>query len=360
MLALCAFLVVQAPQLPQRQLVPELRISATGVNDPQFIGAVIESHGRILLADPRSGAIFQYDPQGHPLPRLGGSGEGPGEFRSPGALGLRGDSIWVWDAQQHRMLLFDGAGRSLRTTTMTTAAYGVGTLLNDGTIAVIPGWSSSRARPDAPPLLPVLHFTGAGSLRDTLFGLEVERGQMRMDVGNGDFIIGAQPFGDAPLLVGALGGDGFVRVDRRTTGEPVVLVTRFASDGRTRWTHRIPFTGAPVDPALIDSVVRRFTTASTPGMPGLPEANVRRAIAIPPRDVEVRSVALAPDGTVWLRRSTGAKMAARFTVLASNGAPAFEVELPPGAKLVGFGEGTIYLGSLDADELPVLTRYRVK
>jgi hypothetical protein len=46
-------------------------------------------------------------------------------------------------------------------------------------------------------------------------------------------------------------------------------------------------------------------------------------------------------------------------VIDSTGQVVLKVVLPKGSKLVGFGEGTVYLVRIDADDLQYLQRYRL-
>jgi len=51
--------------------------------------------------------IQKFDPSGRFLTQWGRTGEGPGEFRRPQSLVIRGDILWVVDACNHRIQAFD-------------------------------------------------------------------------------------------------------------------------------------------------------------------------------------------------------------------------------------------------------------
>src|SRR5690606_12745404 len=85
--------------------------------------------------------ISVFDRAGRHLRNLGRSGGGPGEFRSLGALGWRGDTLWVMDPQGGRLHLYDRGLEFVRTvsprfTDLPEGALGVvpGPLLVDGSI----------------------------------------------------------------------------------------------------------------------------------------------------------------------------------------------------------------------------------
>lgn len=360
MFVLAASLLIQSAQLPLRHLHADRTFDLAAVEAIQSVSTVFDGLGSVYITDPRAAAIFRFDTLGHHLGQVGRTGSGPGEYRSPAVLGQRGDSLWAWDWMQNRVLLFRRDGTPVRTVVLAAATSGTGVLLRDGSIAVIPRWSTSRAAPDAPPTLPVLRFAADGRLRDTLFALEVDREQMWMDEGGGTFRVASQPLTDSPLLIAMVSGDGFVRVDRSTTGPPIVTIQRFGSDGTLQWTRRLPFTPSPVAPTLVDSIVSQYGRSPAPNVPGVPEPVVRAALIVPPRMVQVLGVATAPDGSVWLRRAVPVGAPVRYTVLSAGGVPRFEVDLPPGGRLVGLGAGVVYVSSLDADDLPRLQRFRLR
>jgi hypothetical protein len=119
------------------------------------------------------------------------------------------------------------------------------------------------------------------------------------------------------------------------------------------------YAAGPIEPSIVDSVIRSRTEPEIPQISPVPEAEVRKALHIPPRLLPVLSVAVAPDGAVWLRRPTPVGRPARYTVLNKDGRPAFEVSAPSG-RLLGFGNGSVWIGTKDENDLPVVTRYRVQ
>jgi hypothetical protein len=189
--------------------------------------------------------------------------------------------------------------------------------------------------------------------------VEVRLGQMALEFPNGDFISTLQPFDDHPLVAPSLSGDGFAVVERWTTGPATFTVTRYAPDGTRRWVTPIDYFAGPLDPTVIDSVARQWMTPRAPEIPPIPEAAVRKVLVIPPRLIAVLSAHLAPDGTLWLQRPTTVGAPARYTVLSNEGRPAYEVTTPVG-RIIGFGNGTVWIGSKDEDDLPVVTRYRIR
>jgi hypothetical protein len=67
---------------------------------------------------------------------------------------------------------------------------------------------------------------------------------------------------------------------------------------------------------------------------------------------------VAPDGTLWVERSTKLGEAARWDVFDENGKHATSIRLPPKRGLAGFGRYWVYLIATDEDGLQHLERYR--
>src|SRR5690606_8034144 len=90
------------------------------VDDPSIgfsrIGGVAQTaDGLLVVLEQQAREIRVYDPDGSLLRRFGGPGSGPGEFRSPGAMGSSGDTIWVYDFLNARLTLFRTDGTLLET-----------------------------------------------------------------------------------------------------------------------------------------------------------------------------------------------------------------------------------------------------
>ncbi|HST62781.1 MAG TPA: hypothetical protein VLK84_29010, partial [Longimicrobium sp.] len=91
---------------------PTLRIGASDADALGFVtSAVSLPSGGVALADAGMHRIDVFDAQGRRVRTMGREGRGPGEFTHPEWIGLRGDTLRVWDMVQARLTLFDTAGR---------------------------------------------------------------------------------------------------------------------------------------------------------------------------------------------------------------------------------------------------------
>ena len=62
---------------------------------------------------------------------------------------------------------------------------------------------------------------------------------------------------------------------------------------------------------------------------------------------------------LWVKRNTKAGAAPLYDVFDRAGKLAFQLELPPKTKVVGFGAGSVYLARVDDDDLHFLQRYKL-
>jgi len=74
--------------------------------------AVDQASGHIYVADPPRNIVVMLDAAGNILAKIGNgtSGSGSGEFAGPNDVVVRGQELFVLDAQNHRIQVFDLAG----------------------------------------------------------------------------------------------------------------------------------------------------------------------------------------------------------------------------------------------------------
>ncbi len=94
---------------------PKLQIGKLEGDSDYVFGNVVSvrhlSSGNILVADAMANEILEYTPDGGFIRRIGGKGDGPGEFRRLSDLYItRGDSIFAEDAYRRTVSVFDSAG----------------------------------------------------------------------------------------------------------------------------------------------------------------------------------------------------------------------------------------------------------
>jgi len=110
--------------LEQWQTEPALTIGQLDGPDEYTFGLIsdvdIDARGRVLVLDRQAQHATVYSPAGEFLFRIGGAGEGPGEFSMSTVqirAGIR-DSIFTLDGWQMRITVFDQEGSTVRTLPM--------------------------------------------------------------------------------------------------------------------------------------------------------------------------------------------------------------------------------------------------
>lgn len=86
-----------------------------GFEQPTSI-AIDRATGRIYVTDTPRHLVFMLDRDGKSLGHIGkrGGGTGPGEFRFPTGIALRGDELFVLDSKNERIQVFDLRGHYKR------------------------------------------------------------------------------------------------------------------------------------------------------------------------------------------------------------------------------------------------------
>jgi hypothetical protein len=139
-----ASVFAQVPAVPAWRLTRELRIPAASEGLDRVYAMVVTSSGAIAVVDNANLKVSIYDSAGHRVARVGGKGNGPGEFRYVSAenRGIIGDSIWFYDWVGRRLVVHSAQGKVGRTTTLTTSPTGsMGTLAGASPMALLPDGS---------------------------------------------------------------------------------------------------------------------------------------------------------------------------------------------------------------------------
>jgi hypothetical protein len=104
----------------------------------RIVGVVILSDGRTVVADGMPSDVRWFGPDGALLARMGGIGDGPGEFRRIGSLQrLAGDSIAVFDAGSARLTKFDASAAFAGSVTLAGRSPAEAYQISDGRIISI-------------------------------------------------------------------------------------------------------------------------------------------------------------------------------------------------------------------------------
>jgi len=371
------FLQASNAPLPQWTLIKQSVVGNTE-NGPTFglvHDVVADSAGNAFVLDARNEPfIYAFAPNGRLRWRAGRSGEGPGEFRQPRALGLGQRYVWVADVRLRRFTTLDRNGQ------------------NVGNPIVLPSSTMPALRESQPlalgPERNVLVTAVAGSDANAMeFGLRIlllharlpngrvdtlaviPRGssqlQARISVnGSAGTIHFAQPFTDDPVFQNAKDGSSVVIVDQRAEGleiVPTFRVTKLSAEGDTLFSRQIPydrerltdqqFDNALLEVARLPSTARRGITVNMNDL----RSGAYRPVNLPP----VKFVTVASDGTIWLHRQTSARVS-KYLVLRSDGLPVATATVPLNERVVESNGSTVWTVPLSPAEEQILSSYRIE
>jgi hypothetical protein len=297
----------------------------------------VRPRGDIIVAEPRLGLVRLIDPGTLEETVVGGRGAGPGEFRAPSSVGHVGDSVWVWDPGLARLTVFlpdleVARIQRLPLVGAPVAPLGAGGVVGPGRVASVAGEPLRR--------LWIVDPEGE-VVRDSLVleagatGIVLESGGVRNQIW--------QPWSEASLWAPSWTGDGFVVVDRSTSGPPVVHVHRYDRAGRLAWSASLSYEPVPITRTHVEAMAERISSgvrdfARRRGIPidaaRFSPAAVARQLHVPTRFPPVSAVALGESGHVYLRRAVApGSNEAEYWILDRTGQVTSSVRLPEDFRL---------------------------
>jgi hypothetical protein len=210
--------------------------------------------------------------------------------------------------------------------------------------------------------------TRDGRVLDTLMVLSMVNSTMEIRPPGGERgspVYASQPLGDDDLWDISSVGDALATVRRSVEASeaPSFVVTRLSARGDTIFSRRYRYPPRSVPRRLVDSLTEKWAGIAagrlTPSRARAVQA-VRAALYVPDHLPPVTAVVAGRDGTTWLRREETGDRQAVWNVLDLRGNVVAVVSVPRGLRVREAQMGMIWGTETDADELPVVSRYRVQ
>jgi hypothetical protein len=302
------------------------------------------------------------------------TGSGPGEYRMANDLfATAGDSALIYDPGNRRFLIIGPDAKPVRTFSRLLrpsempANAGIVASGFNVTAADRKGWlyaresgirsgANGRVRMDS---VAVEKWNYSSGIRDTVvfFRLLGKPGPFER-VPTPPFLTGTQ---------WAVAADGRVALVHpqdyhvdfvsatgvRTNGRPIPFTPiRLSAGHRAEWNESAqPPCGT--GPRSVTGADGRVSTVRVFGPP--PPAEEDWPDELPP--FLANAAVFAPDGMLWVRRTTAAGEPATHDVIDPSGRVVQKVVLEKRAKLLGFGKSSVYVLRVDEDDLQYVQRY---
>lgn len=360
---------------------PTLRIGS--VDDPEYafqsVVALAMSPTGVLHSLHRGEAtIRRWDAAGKPAGVLGGEGEGPGEFDTPGGLGFFGDSLWVMDRRAYRVSYFDLDGTFLGTVTPRVdmssdpdnpraSAPRPSLPLRDGTLyGVAPAWSDAIARGQLSETKHV-HMDPEGENLGTVWVQPYRPSDVLALLRETGGSFSRQPFGDNPLS--RVSSDGVLLVLDRRVAEghemATIRLTKIAMTGDTLLSKQIEYTPEPLPREKVDSASHaqaegmfEFMQRVDPEMSlAKLEADLRKATYSPDYLPAVQDLVVAEDGSIWLQRCSPTEEGLVWWVLGEDGEPLATAVTPEGLRILLITGDAVWGIETDEFDVNYIVRY---
>lgn len=326
------------------------------------MGLVVDKKERVHVLDWGRKQVLVLDGRGGLLTTIGRSGQGPGEFMTPLALGWHRDSLWVSDVSLRRLTWFTPEGSLLSTAArMDSLPPGLVTgarplpagVLADGRLVI--NFSTSSGRPvDRIPLL----AWKPGMAPDTLLVYDFPK-SVRFSSPNGRSTAVSVPFSNQILYALSPQGDWYGLIDRSGPpgSRPQVTVTTVAvakgAHDLARWKVEIPSIAIP------DHIRDSILTVLSLNM-GLTPNEVARRLPIPRMFPGPTAVVAGADSTLWIRIESADPARATFLVFTLEGRLLATVLAPSSLNLMWAASKSVYGVETDGDGVPMIVRYQVR
>lgn len=389
--------------LPEMVLTEEVRIGSVDDPDRGFsrIASVdVASDGTVYVLDGLEQEIRAFSTEGDLVARIGGPGEGPGEFQGFVRFGVQGDTVWAFDLLANRITLFDVSGRVLEANTAERVRIAL-----PGTYAsVLPdrmepggtfvGWMGMVGRSRDEPLpdvtegddlsWPRVRFDAGGRVVDTVSRVrrppprlwrpssEEETGAWRfVEIAGRPRVVPSPPT-LLPQWIPFADGYAVVEATLPDAAGGEIVVTRISASGDTVGRSGFVYEAAPWSEAELDSIAARSARGGgmmmmSGGTPPVPEgwqeiaARLRAEMDFPTYRMALDYAWGARDGIVLLRLSESEDAPERtFVVVDGEGVVTGRFRLPAGARPMWTDGRTVWVSEPDELEVPWLVRYRLQ
>ena len=380
-----AALFVASPALAQSVAIRDLPKPAREIEDPfSMVTGVIEiKPGSVLAVDATEMQLTLVDFANGSKTAIGRQGSGPGEYRAPsGLFRLQGDTIWVLDALQQRLVAFNpdltpGTTIVLQIFDQSTMTALTQPFFSDrkgqlyaSAMAIQAGRSGGQMQMSIPDSVGVVRVDPRNkSARTELARVRFPTSGSPEMKANGTAIKMSMAY---PGLVASdpwtVFPDGRIAIVRGAT----YTVEFIGADGRKSAPTRIGYNPIKVteadQKAEMDEARRQMKEQAKTVQKMMP-ANITMDLELlPPASwpanyppVSPLGAMAAPDGRLWVKRAIPFRAGhEEWDVIDQAGKLVSRWKLPAKTTIVAVGQGVVYTVRTDEDDLRYLQRVEIR
>jgi hypothetical protein len=370
------FLPAQAGLLDVDRLTIELPLEARGVSR-----MALSASGHLYALDRGENRLWMFAPDGKFVRGIGRPGRGPGEYENIRSYGLNGDTVWLFDERQDRLTLLTDTGRVLSTITPARLQW------KDpvGGSAVRP----VAMLPNGELLVTHLHHVVASSggythnarsfhrvprsaiggkeppkILATIGSVAVRNRSLAMSDGDLSWQT-TQPWGGSDLSAISSSGRAYAQIvfDTVTPSTAPILRLEVVLNGAATGTTRLDYTPVRIEDAMVEAAFEK-AWADTMLQKRTTRARARAAYLhglyrpkfLPPFD----GLAIADDGTVWIRRASAADSSAVWDVREPTGKLVGKVRLSAAFTIMAATRNSAWGTEPGPDDNLVIARYSIR
>lgn len=345
---------LHAQALPHYTASQDLLIDGANANLVPIGALVINSLGQMFVGQAQDHKILVFDSLGMIVRTIGRKGGGPGEFQGLSNIGFVGDTLWAWDDVKRRVTLFRVDGRQLRSTTiplLTGPDMKIAPMIRgvrpDGSILSVGLLHNAR-------MLTEVHANAKGQLLHQLTArplfsnasfsfsnYDAGKWEPSSDI-NPSIIVGAKDGSRLAISTATLGG--------KEAGTALVTMLTFAGD--TLYSRRYPIAIKLIPRSLIDSALTAIEKVSPA------RAFQLRAGPIGGVYPPLEYMQMSREGALLLAFYTDGPDR-DFLLLNTIGEIEASLTLPANVAIRSFDRDHLWGITRDADDLESIVRFRV-
>jgi hypothetical protein len=331
--------------------------------------------GSVWVTQPQEQSIRVFDGRGEPTFVLGGPGQGPGEFVSPGAMGWWGtsmDTVWIRDDFARRLNLFNIHGQFVRAIPSIPVAMSDELSVPGPEAIYSDSMALGLARPQggAGPVSVVRFRLGSSEPQQIVAALD-RTSTVRIRFDDETLATGRHPMPDSPIMTFAGLEERILITDRATAQDrsgagPAITLSCLTSGGDTLWSRAFAYQPTQVSASEWESLLssgieafQRFAEMEGRLTSAEAEEAYRASVPVPAHRPPVRSVHMDDGGRVLVEWSRRPGAPGELWLLDPDGEPLVRTEVEGEYEVLGLVDHFIWMLELDEFEVPYLLRFQL-